>query len=54
MLIEIRSKLVSPQGGIAKLNKPYSIDPYTGNTITSTAYSTTSTFLNLDISKCRS
>lgn len=47
---KFRCNLEVPQGGIAKLDKPYSIDPYTGNTITSTAYSTTSTFLNLDIS----
>ena len=46
---KFKCKLGQPQGGIAKLNKPYSIDPYTGNTITSTAYSTTSTFLNLNI-----
>ena len=46
---KFRCNLELPQGGIAKLSKPYSIDPYTGNTITSTAYSTTSTFLNLNI-----
>ena len=46
---KFKSVLATPQGGIAKLNKPYSIDPYTGNEITATAYSTTSSFLNLDI-----
>ena len=47
---KFKCKLGNPRGGIAKLNKPYTIDPYTGNEITSTAYSTTSTFLNLNIS----
>ena len=47
---KFKAKLGNPRGGIAKLNKPYSIDPYTGNEITATAYSTTSTFLNLNIS----
>ena len=46
---KFKCKLGNPRGGIAKLNKPYSIDPYTGNEITATAYSTTSTFLNLNI-----
>ena len=46
---KFKCNLGNPQGGIAKLNKPYSIDPYTGNEITATAYSTTSTFLNLNI-----
>ena len=47
---KFKCNLGNPRGGIAKLNKPYSIDPYTGNEITATAYSTTSTFLNLNIS----
>ena len=47
---KFKCRLGNPRGGIAKLNKPYSIDPYTGNEITATAYSTTSTFLNLNIS----
>ena len=46
---KFKCNLGNPRGGIAKLNKPYSIDPYTGNEITATAYSTTSTFLNLNI-----
>ena len=47
---KFRCQLREPQEEIDGLGKKYTVDPYTGNTITATAYSTTSTFLNLNIS----
>ena len=47
---KFKCKLASPKGSIARLNKPYEIDPYTGNTINITAYNNSSTFLNLNLS----
>jgi len=46
---KFRCRLGGPKGGISKLNKPYSVDPYTGNPITINDYNTSSTFLNLNI-----
>ena len=47
---KFRAKLAAPQAGIENLDKPYSINPYTGLEITSNNYNSTSNFLNLDIS----
>ena len=47
---KFKCKLGNPRGGIARLNKPYEIDPYTGNPINITAYNNSSTFLNLNLS----
>ena len=47
---KFRAKLASPQSGIENLDKPYTINPYTGFQITTNNYTSNSTFLNLDIS----
>ena len=47
---KFRCQLREPQEEIDGLDKKYTVDPYTGNAITATAYSTTSTILNLNIS----
>ena len=47
---KFKCRLGNPRGGIARLNKPYEIDPYTGNPINITAYNNSSTFLNLNLS----
>ena len=46
---KFRCKLGGPRGGIAKLNKPYEVNPFTGNDISITAYNNSATFLNLNI-----
>lgn len=46
---KFRVKLGGPRGGIAKLNKPYEVNPFTGEAINITAYNNSSTFLNLNI-----
>jgi len=46
---KFRATLSTPKAGIARLDKPYEVDPYTGNAITATAYTASSTFLNINI-----
>jgi len=46
---KFRAKLVAPGSGIDNLGRPYTVNPYNGETITATSYTSTSTFLNLDI-----
>ena len=46
---KFKAQLVAPGSGIDNLGRPYTINPYNGETITATSYTSTSTFLNLDI-----
>jgi hypothetical protein len=47
---KFRATVASPSAGIESLNRPYLINPYTGEEITASQYTSTSTILNLDIS----
>jgi len=47
---KFRAQLSAPNNGIENLNKPYSVNPYTNQSITATSYTTTSSFLNINIS----